>query len=85
MDPLTIGFIMVGLLVVLILLGIHIGLSLMGTALLGLWWVSGSGTLSSAGHLLGSGVYSSLFSFILAVVPFFCDNGAAGKLVRSWQ
>jgi len=75
MDPLTIGFIMVGLLVVLILLGIHIGLALMGTALLGLWWVSGSGTLSSAGHLLGSGVYSSLFSFILAVVPFFAIMG----------
>ena len=73
MDPLTIGLLMVGLLIVLILLGVHIGVALISTSIIGLWWINGS--LDSAGSLIGTGVFYALFTYILAVIPLFTIMG----------
>ena len=41
MDPVTIGLFSVAVLFVLIVLGIHIGVALALTSLLGIWWITG--------------------------------------------
>lgn len=78
MDPLTIGWMMLGLLVVFILLGVHIGVALMTASLIGLCWIEGN--LGGPGHLVGTGVFYSLFTYVLAVVPLFAMMGLLANL-----
>jgi len=78
MEPLTIGLMLIGLLLVLILLGVHIGVALMTMSIVGVWWITGD--ISSAGNLVGTGVFYCLWSYVLAVVPLFSMMGLLANL-----
>lgn len=73
MDPLFIGLITVVLLFILILLGVHIGVSLAIMSVVGVWWIVGK--TSVAVGLLGTVAFSSIMNYTLGVVPMFVLMG----------
>ena len=73
MDPIIIALITVALLFILILLGVHIGVSLAIMSVVGVWWILGK--LSVAIGLLGTVAYTSIMDYTLGVVPMFVLMG----------
>lgn len=73
MDPLIIGLITVVLLFILILLGVHIGVSLAVMSVLGVWWILGKASVAVG--LLGTVAFSSIMNYTLGVVPMFVLMG----------
>jgi C4-dicarboxylate transporter DctM subunit len=73
MDPLIIGLITVVLLFILILLGVHIGVSLAIMSVLGVWWILGKASVAVG--LLGTVAFSSIMDYTLGVVPMFVLMG----------
>lgn len=73
MDPIMIVVISIMMLFTLILLGFHIGASLMASSIFGLWLITGR--FSIALSILRTTAYSSLHSYALATVPVFILMG----------
>lgn len=78
---------MLGLLIVLILLGTHIGVSLAICSALGVWLMLGS--FEAAVSILGNTAYEAVRKDVFAVIPLFVlmgdfisRSGAAGDLYR---
>lgn len=68
-----IGVIMLILVILLIMVGVHIGISLLATSIIGLWWITGD-FLASAG-LMGSGPFAATYDYSYAVIPLFVLMG----------
>lgn len=73
MPESLITVLMLVLTVVLILLGVHIGLSLLFSSVLGLWLLMGD--LRMAASVLGTGPFYAVFDYNLSVVPLFILMG----------
>ncbi len=78
---------MLGLLVVFIVLGVHIGVALAVTSALGVWLILGS--FEAAVSILGNTAYEAVRKDVFAVIPLFVlmgdiisRSGAAGDLYR---
>ena len=78
---------MLGLLIVLILLGVHIGVSLALCSALGVWLMLGS--MEAALAILGNTAYEAVRNDVFAVIPLFVlmgdfisRSGAAADLYR---
>ena len=74
MDPVLIGAISAVLVFVLILLGMHVGVALALTSVLGIYLISGK--WSVAFRLLESTSYNALNDYVFAVIPLFILMGA---------
>ncbi|MBN1106705.1 MAG: TRAP transporter large permease [Deltaproteobacteria bacterium] len=73
MSPILIAVLMLVLTIVLILLGVHIGITLLSTSVLGLWFIVGDFSISAS--LMGTGPFSATFDYALAVIPLFVVMG----------
>jgi C4-dicarboxylate transporter DctM subunit len=74
MDPVLIGAISAVLVFVLILIGMHVGVALALTSVLGIYLISGR--WSVAFRLLESTSYNALNDYVFAVIPLFILMGA---------
>jgi len=72
-TSIAIALIMVVLTIGLIFVGVHIGITLLTTSVLGLWLISGD--FSAAASLMGTGPFYATFDFALAVIPLFVLMG----------
>jgi C4-dicarboxylate transporter, DctM subunit len=81
MDPVTVGLISVAILFVLIILGVHIGVSLALTSLLGIWWIRGS--LDVAINVLGRTAYAGIMDYVFAVAPLFVLMGLLANVSKA--
>ena len=73
MSAILIAILMLGLMIGLIFFGVHIGVTLLGTAILGMWLITGE--FSAAGSLLTTGPFYATFDYALAVIPLFVLMG----------
>lgn len=73
MDPITIGLLSIVALVVLILLGVHVGVALAIMSICGIWAVRGN--IDIAINLLGNTAYRAVMDYVFAVVPLFVLMG----------
>ena len=73
MDPITIGLSSIFILVILILIGVHVGVSLALMSVIGIWAVRGN--IDIAVNLLGSTAYRAVMDYVFAVVPLFVLMG----------
>lgn len=85
--PADIVLYMIGLLVVLVILGLHIAVVLALTSMLGIWLMMGS--FDVAVSMLGRTAYEGIRSHLFIVIPLFIlmgdfvsKSGAAGDLYR---
>jgi len=69
---------MLVLLAVALVAGLHIGIALLCTSLLGVWWIVGD--LAIAARMLGQGVVYVLFDYVLAVIPLFALMGLVASM-----
>lgn len=74
MDPVLIGAVSAVLVFVLILVGMHVGVALALTSVLGIYLISGK--WSVAFRLLESTSYNGLNDYVFAVIPLFILMGA---------
>ena len=74
MDPVLIGALSAALVFVLILIGLHVGVALALTSVLGIYLISGK--WSVAFRLLESTSYNALNDYVFAVIPLFILMGA---------
>lgn len=74
MDPVLIGAMSALLVFVLILIGMHVGVALALTSVLGIYLISGK--WSVAFRLLESTSYNALNDYVFAVIPLFILMGA---------
>ncbi len=74
MDPVLIGALSAALVFVLILIGIHVGVALALTSVIGIYLISGK--WSVAFRLLESTSYNALNDYVFAVIPLFILMGA---------
>lgn len=75
MDPVTIGALSVLGLVILILLGFHVGVSLALSSFLGLYFISGK--FRVAASVLEKTAFSAVMDYVFAVIPLFVLMGLA--------
>ncbi|MCQ0989289.1 TRAP transporter large permease [Jiella marina] len=73
MTSLEIGFLLIGLLVGLVLFGMHIAYALLGVAFLGIWMIRGSLDLSF--RMLELTAYSGISDYLFATIPLFVLMG----------
>lgn len=73
MDPITIALLSVACVFFLILGGIHIGVALSLTSVVGLWLITGR--VDVAVSLLGTTAYSAIMDYVFAVIPLFVLMG----------
>lgn len=73
MDPITIGVISVCILILLVLLGVHVGVALSIVSVSCLWLISGS--TDTAISVLATTFYSAIRDYVFAVVPLFILMG----------
>ncbi len=73
MSPIIVAILMVILTMTLILLGVHIGVTLLATSVLGIWLIVGD--FSIAASLMGTGPFYATFDYALAVIPLFVLMG----------
>jgi tripartite ATP-independent transporter DctM subunit len=73
MDPLYISLITIVLLLVMILLGMHVGLALASLSLIGVWWIKGNFMIAIT--LLATTSYQGLMEYVYAVIPMFVLMG----------
>jgi C4-dicarboxylate transporter, DctM subunit len=68
-----IGVVMLILVIFLIMIGVHIGISLLATSILGLWLITGD--FVAAAGLMGSGPFAATYDYTYAVIPLFVLMG----------
>ena len=73
MTALAIGFALIGLLVLLVVLGMHIAYALFGVAFLGIWVIRGN--LDLAFRMLELTAYSGISDYLFATIPLFVLMG----------
>jgi C4-dicarboxylate transporter DctM subunit len=73
MSYIIIAIFMLALAIILILFGIHIGVSLLFTSVLGMWIITEDFTIAAS--MLGTGPFYALSNYHLAVVPLFVLMG----------
>ena len=69
MSPLDIGLLMIGAMLVLILVGTHIGIALAALSFTGVWWIKGNPVIAS--KLLALTANDFLANYFFGVVPLF--------------
>lgn len=75
MDPTTIGFISIAVLIVMILMGFHIGVALSTVSLATLCIMRGSFDIGTS--MLVTTAYSGVMDYVFAVIPLFVLMGLA--------
>ncbi len=78
MDPITIALLTVAGVFILVLAGVHIGVSLALLSVLGIWAITGKGAVAVS--LLNTTAYSSVMDYIFAVIPLFVLMGILANL-----
>jgi len=78
MSSFIIALIIVALVLLLILYGVHIGVSLLATSVLGVWWMTAD--FSVACNLLSTGPFYVTFDYTLSVIPLFVLMGLFANL-----
>jgi C4-dicarboxylate transporter DctM subunit len=78
MDPVYIALLTVGLLLVTILLGMHVGVALATLGVLGLMFIKGNPII--AFHLLGDTAYEALMDYVFGAMPMFVIMGVFANL-----
>lgn len=73
MEDITLGFLLIGAMVALILLGLPIGLSLIGTGALGVWLIRDNVDLAFRFTALAT--YSGIQDYLFATIPLFVLMG----------
>lgn len=73
MTSLTIGFLLIGLLVVLIVLGMHIAVALLLVGFLGIWLIRGN--IELAFRLLDITTWNGIADYLFATIPLFVLMG----------
>ncbi len=73
MEDVTLGFLLIGAMVALILLGLPIGLSLIGTGALGVWLIRDNVDLAFRFTALAT--YSGIQDYLFATIPLFVLMG----------
>jgi tripartite ATP-independent transporter DctM subunit len=74
MDPLMISCIMLGLLIIGIASGLHVGVVLAASAMLGLWWITGDFLVGI--RLLETTAYRGIMEYAFGVLPMFALLGS---------
>jgi len=72
-SPVIVAIVMVILTMTLIFLGVHIGVTLLATSVLGIWLIVGD--FPVAASLMGTGPFYATFDYALAVIPLFVLMG----------
>ena len=83
MDPITIGYLSIAGIIILILMGFHIGVALAGISFIGIWMINGRFLVAS--HFLKLTSYNALADYVFAVIPLFVVMGlfaAAAGITR---
>ena len=78
MDPITIALLTIAGVFILVLLGVHIGVSLALLSVLGIWAITGKGAVAIS--LLNTTAYSSVMDYVFAVIPLFVLMGILANL-----
>ncbi len=78
MEPITVGLISLGLLLVLIIFGFHIAVSLMIMSIVGIFLTTGK--FDIAINILGTTAYSSIREYVFGVIPLFVLMGLLANL-----
>ena len=73
MTSLTIGFLLIGLLVFLVLLGMHIAITLLLVGFLGIWLIRGN--IELAYRLLDITAWNGIADYLFATIPLFVLMG----------
>jgi tripartite ATP-independent transporter DctM subunit len=73
MSPILIAVLMLALAILLILLGVHIGVVLLFTSILGMWPIMGDFRIAAS--VLGTGPFYAVFNYNFAVIPLFILMG----------
>ena len=73
MDPLTIGALTIAALFFLIIIGCHIGVSLMVSSYVGVWAITGRPAVAAS--LLKTTAFSAVADYVFAVIPLFVLMG----------
>ena len=73
MTSLTIGFLLIGLLVIVILLGMHIAVALLLVGFLGIWLIRGN--IELAYRLLDITAWNGIADYLFATIPLFVLMG----------
>jgi len=88
MDPIIIAIISVGLLILFIMGGVHVGIAMAALSLVGVYWITGS--FSIAMKLLGSTSYEAVMDYFFGAAPMFIlmgllanQSGASTELYNS--
>ncbi len=74
MDPTTIGLISIGVLISLVLLGVHVGVALSAVSVVSLWIITGNSQVALS--LLGSTLNYAIKDYVFAVIPLFILMGS---------
>jgi len=78
MDPISVALLTIAGVFVLVLLGVHIGVSLALLSVLGIWAITGKGAVAIS--LLNTTAYSSVMDYVFAVIPLFVLMGILANL-----
>jgi C4-dicarboxylate transporter DctM subunit len=78
MDPIFIALLTVAGVFVLVLIGVHIGVSLALLSVVGIWAITGKGAVAIS--LLNTTAYHSVMDYIFAVIPLFVLMGILANL-----
>jgi C4-dicarboxylate transporter, DctM subunit len=73
MDEITLGFLLIGAMVGLIVLGLPIGISLISTAAVGVWLIRDNPALAT--RFTAMATYSGIQDYIFATIPLFVLMG----------
>jgi tripartite ATP-independent transporter DctM subunit len=73
MDDVTLGFLLIGAMVTLIVLGLPIGLSLIGTGAIGVWLIRDN--IDLAFRFTALATYSGIQDYLFATIPLFVLMG----------
>ncbi len=73
MDPITIGFILIAVMVVLIILGMHIGFVLLALGAVGVWLIRDNPELMF--RVIAISTYSGIQDYLFATIPLFVLMG----------
>ncbi|MFA5027277.1 MAG: TRAP transporter large permease [Candidatus Methylomirabilota bacterium] len=78
MSPETLALVSVGLVFLLIVLGVHVGVTLAAVSVLGIWAITGKVTVAL--NILQTTAYSAVMDYVFAVVPLFVLMGLFSTL-----
>ncbi len=73
MDDVTLGFTLIGVMVALIIIGLPIGITLIGTGAIGVWLIRENPDL--AFRFAGMATYSGIQDYLFATIPLFVLMG----------